>query len=208
MKSLFRGRFLPVTAVVSSLGLVSALSATPAQAALINTAACDGATLTQPFAQFGDTNGYKLVPGGSFESGLSGWTLSRGARVVAGSEPFGATGSVGASSLLLPAGASAQTPYTCVDAAYPSLRFFARNNSLLGAVAVQLVYKAPLLGLVPLPVGAVIFSGQWRPTASMPTLAALPSLLTGGIVPVSVRFTALLGSSQIDDVFVDPRMRG
>jgi hypothetical protein len=41
----------------------------------------------------------------------------------------------------------------------------------------------------------------------MLTLAAVPGLLTGGTSQVALRFTALTGSSQIDDVFVDPRMR-
>ena len=131
MQALFSRRLLPLAAIVSSLGLSGVLSAAPAQAALVSTGACDNATLSQPFASLGDTNQYKLVPGGSFESGTAGWTLSGGAKVVAGSEPYGATGSVGKSSLYLPAGASAQTPYTCVNASYPSLRLFARNNSLL-----------------------------------------------------------------------------
>jgi hypothetical protein len=207
MQALFSRRLLPLAAIVSSLGLSGVLSAAPAQAALVSTGACDNATLSQPFASLGDTNDYKLVPGGSFESGTTGWTLSGGARVVAGSEPYGATGSVGKSSLYLPAGASVQSPYTCVNAAYPSLRLFARNNSLLSTLVVQLVYSNPLLGLVPIPVGVVALSGQWKPSLPMLTASAVPGLLSGGTTQVALRFTALLGSSQIDDVFVDPRMR-
>ena len=196
-----------MAAVVSSLGLTGALNAAPAQASLVTTGACDASPLTQPFAAFGDTNDYKLVPGGSFESGAPGWTLSGGARVVSGSEPYGATGSVGNSSLYLPAGASVQTPFTCVNASYPTLRFFARNNSLLSTVVVELVYSNPVLGLVPIPVGTVVLGGQWKPSLPMTTLSAIPGLLDGGTSQVSLRFTALLGSSQIDDVFIDPRAR-
>ena len=65
-------------------------------------------------------------PGGDFEGSLTGWTLRGGAKKVAGSEPFGATGSVGKYSMYLPAGASVQSPYTCVDSAYPMFRFFAK----------------------------------------------------------------------------------
>ena len=50
-------------------------------AALINTDPCDNATLTQPFLPWGDSNSYKLVPGGDFEGSMSGWTLSGGATV-------------------------------------------------------------------------------------------------------------------------------
>ncbi|MEO6858336.1 MAG: hypothetical protein ABI323_07090, partial [Solirubrobacteraceae bacterium] len=134
-------------------------------------------------------------------------TVSGGAHLRAGSEPYGATGSVGSYSLYLPAGSSVQSPLTCVNASYPSLRLFARNRGLRSTVVVSLVYKAPLLGLLPLPVGPVLLSSQWEPSMPMLTLAAIPSLLTDGTSQVAVRFTALTGSSQIDDVFVDPRMR-
>ena len=40
----------------------------------------------------------------------------------------------------------------------------------------------------------------------MTTLSAVPGALNGGNAMVAVRFTALGGGSQIDDVFVDPRM--
>ncbi len=205
-QGLFTRRVISLAAVISSLGVSGMLSAAPAQAALISTNTCDSSALTTPFAHWGDTNNYKLVPGGSFESGTSGWTLSGGAKVVSGSEPYGATGAVGKSSLYLPAGSSVQTPYTCVNAAYPSLRMFAKNNGLLSTVLVQLVYKG-LLGLVPIPVGAAALSPQWAPTLPMLTLSAVPGLLSGGTTSVAIRLTALTGSSQIDDVFVDPRCR-
>lgn len=198
------------------LGLLGALmlllvSAASASAALVSTAACDNSTLTQPFAAWGDSNSYKLVPGGDFEGSLSGWTLTGGASRVAGSEPFGATGTVGNSSLYLPAGASVQSPYTCVDAAYPTLRFFGRNNGLLSTVAVTIVYKEPLLGPVALPAGIVALNGPWAPSAQMWTLSTeqgiVNALVANGQTPdVAIRFTALTGSSQIDDVFIDPHM--
>ncbi|MDQ6835570.1 MAG: hypothetical protein M3016_05220 [Actinomycetota bacterium] len=186
--------------------ILTALSAAPAQAALVATSPCDNSVLTQPFAQWGDTALYKLVPGGSFEGSLSGWTLTGGARAVAGSEPFNVTGSGGSSSLYLPAGASAQSPFTCVNAAYPMSRFVGRNDGLLSTVVVQVVYKVPLLGQVALPVGTVALSGSWQPTLPMPTASAIPGLLSGGTTQVALRFTALTRTSQIDDVFVDPRM--
>jgi hypothetical protein len=125
---------------------------------------------------------------------------------VAGSEPYGATGSVGKSSVDLPAGASIQSPFTCVDAAYPTFRFFGRNNGLLSTVAVSVVYKLPLLGPVGLPVGVFALGGTWQPSLPMLTASAVTGLLSGGTTNVALRFTALTGNSQIDDVFVDPRM--
>jgi hypothetical protein len=206
LQGLFSRHTRLVGAVISALG-IAVLSGAPARAALITTDACDNATLSQPFSQWNDTNEYKLIPGASFENGASGWTLGHGASIVNGSEPFGATGSVGASSVYLPAGASVTSPFTCVDAAYPTFRFFARNNGLLSTVLVSVVYKLPLLGQVAVPVGPVALSPKWSPSAPMLTASVLTGLLHGGTVPMAVRFTAVTGSSQIDDVFVDPRMR-
>jgi hypothetical protein len=185
---------------------LTAFSAAPAGAALVSTGACNEAALSQPFARWGDTSTYELAPGGDFEGSLSGWTLSGGATRVAGSEPFGATGSVGSYSLALAAGASAQSPYVCVNASYPTFRFFARNSGLLSTVLVQVVYKTAL-GTLALPLGTVALSGQWQPTLPMLTGSVAAGLITGGTAQAALRFTALTGSSQIDDVFVDPRMR-
>jgi len=208
-RRLRRTRRLNVTCAASStlaLLALTVLSATPAQGALISTGACNEAALSQPFLRWGDLNSYELVPGGDFEGSLAGWTLSGGAQRVAGSEPYGATGSVGASSLSLPAGASALSPLTCVNASYPSFRFFARNNGLASTVLVQVVYRTAL-GTVSLPVGAVALAGNWQPTLPMLTGSVVGGLLSGGTAQVSLRFTALTGSSRIDDIFVDPRMR-
>jgi hypothetical protein len=202
-------RRLLLAGLLGGLAL-AVLPTAPAKAALISTDACDNATLTQPFLPWGDSNSYKLVPGGDFETSLAGWTLTGGAAKVPGSDPFGATGSVGRSSLFLPAGASVQSPYTCVDAAYPTFRLFGRNNGLLSTVAVSIVYKEPLVGPVAVPIGAIALSGQWGPSAQMLTLSAVQGLvnglLTGKTPQVALRFTALTGSSEIDDVFVDPHM--
>ena len=162
-----------------------------ASAALIDTSACDGATLTQPFSQFGDDNFYKLAPGGDFEGSLSGWTLSGGAKKLAG-------GSAGAYSVSIPAGGSVTTAPSCVNAAYPSFRFFTKSaNGLLGLVAaakVDLVYHDNLLGLVALPAGVLLPSGQWKPTAPMLTLSAVAGLVSSGEAPLSIRITSLVGS--------------
>jgi hypothetical protein len=203
---LFSRRLLGSGAIVVGL-LTAALFAGSAQADLISTDPCDSAALTQPFAGMGDSSLYKAVPGGDFENGLSGWSVSGGARTVAGSEPFGATGQVGEHSLYLPAGSSVESPFTCVDAAYPSFRFFARNNGLLSTVLVQVVYKEPTGGTLTLPVGPVVLTGHWAPSLPMLTGSVVQGVLSNGTAQVSLRFTALTGASQIDDVFVDPRMR-
>ena len=195
---------LALTGATAALAL-GVLSVAPADAALISTGACNGAALSQPFAAFGDTASYELLPGGDFEGSLAGWSLQGGARVVAGSEPFAATQTLGSHSLLLPPGATVQSPLTCVNAGYPAFRFFARNQGLGSTVVAQVLYDNPLLGLIPLPLGVVALTGDWQPTLQMLTGSLVGGALSGGTAQIALRFTALTGTSQIDDVFVDPR---
>lgn len=189
-----------------ALTLLICLSPAPARAAA-SPGACPGSTLSQPFSRWGDSNSYELLAGGDFEGSLSGWTLGNGAQRTSESEPFGATGTVGAWSLALAPGASVQSPFTCVTASDASFRFFARNEGPSATVLAYVVYKTPL-GNVSVPVGTVTLKSGWQPAPSMPTGAAVAGALSGnGTAQMALRFTALTGSSRIDDVFVDPRMR-
>jgi hypothetical protein len=199
-------RLLGLAAGLASLVLTVG-SAAPAQAALISTGACDSSSLTKPFAAWGDSNPYKLLPGGDFEGSLAGWTLRGGAQRVSGGEPQGISGTAGgAAALSLPPGASVQSPLTCVNSSYPLFRLFARNQGLASTVVAQVLYRNPILGLVPLPLGLVALNGRWQPTLPMLTGSVVGGLLSGGTVQVALRFTALTGTTEIDDVFVDPRM--
>ena len=194
--------------------IACAAFASPASAGIITASAesCDGSTVTQPFSRFGDNANYKLLQGGSFESGTTGWTLSGGATVVAGNESYNVGGSGQSKSLSLPSGSSATTPMTCVGLAEPTLRLFAkRNSALLGLVStlsVQMQVQTSLglsawLPVLPGDVGG----GSWHPTAQMPLLANLLTLSATDRTPVRFKFVPLLGSWQIDDVYVDPMMR-
>jgi hypothetical protein len=180
---------LSTTAAVCAAG-----AAAPVAAQADNS--CPGAGLSQPFAHWGDQSAYELVPGGDFET--SAWTLRHGAQPVAGSEPYAVTGTLGASSLSLPSGASATSPATCVDAGDPTLRFFIGGT---GSVLVQVVSAN-----MPVPVGIATAGGGWAPSPIMLTGSALFGV--GGTAQVSLRFTQLSGSPQIDDVFIDPWNRG
>jgi len=196
--------------LVLALSAAAALVAVPAAgagAAIIETSACDGAALSTPFAPWGDTNAYKLVPGGDAEGSLAGWTLAGRAATVADNQSW----SGGDAALSLPAGSSATTAPTCVNAANPSYRFFARSSGgllgLLPAMTVSLVYKDGLLGLVELPLGVVLPSGKWQPSGKELTLATLGSAIADGSVPLALRFTAVAGTWTVDDVYVDPMAR-
>jgi hypothetical protein len=178
--------------------LSGSVRVTTARASVINLNPCNGAALSQPFAPWIDPASYELAPGGDFED--STWTRSAGAQLVPGSEPYAATGSLGSWSLELPAGSSAQSPTTCVDAAYPSVRFFIAGP---GSVLVSVV-----TGGIAIPAGVAIAGPGWQPTPVMLTSAAMLAALSDGVAQVSLRIQALTGDPQIDDVYVDPWCRG
>ena len=182
------------------LGALTAfvLPVSAASADLINLGACNTSPLSQPFAPWSDSAWYELAPGGDFES--PGWTLDRGAQLANGSEPYAATGTLGTSSLSLPAGSSAQSPVTCVDAAYPTVRFFIQGDGIVAASLVD--------GGLAIPAGVAIASGDWTPTPVMLTTAPLLGLLSGGTAQVSLRLTAIAGDPKVDDGFIDPWNRG
>jgi hypothetical protein len=185
-----RRRFVLLSFACSLVALVCAPAG--AQASFFN--GCGNPSLNQPFSPWLDYSSYELAPGGDFEN--NSWTLSGGAAIVAGSEPFAATGTLGHSSLSLPAGATAVSPSACVSAAYPTLRAFVGGT---GSVAVSVVY-----GGVTIPTGVAISAGQWVPTAPMLTQSAIPGLFGGGTAQVSLELTGLTGTPQVDDVFIDP----
>jgi hypothetical protein len=177
-----------------------------AQADLVSVNACDNSALSQPFTQWADPNSYKLAPGGDFEHGTAGWSLTGGAARARGSESFAVTGTTGSASLSLPDGSTAVSPQTCVNAAYPTFRLFARSDDPGAVVDVSVVYNT-VLGTTTIPVGTVASSSDWQPTLPMLTGSAITGALSGGTASVALRFVARGGTTQIDDVYVDPHSR-
>jgi hypothetical protein len=200
-----------MTTAARPLLALAALAATALMLALPTgagaAASCEARATSQPFAAWGDTKRYYLVPGGDFERPPA-WTLAGGAKVVAGNEPFLVTSAADAHSLLLPAGASARTPSFCVDRDEPTMRFFVRNTgSALATLAVEARISTTVLGKTvrtTLPVGVVLGTAQaWQP--SLPVFFKLSAnQLLGGTTSVDFRFVPVGGAWQIDDVYVDP----
>ena len=185
---------------LSALVLATALAlpASPARADLLDQAACETSELRQPFVAWADPAWYELSPRGDFEQ--PGWTHSGGAERVPGSEPYAATGKVGNWSLTLPAGSSARSPLTCVDARYPTVRFFIAGT---GSVAVSVVY-----GDITIPAGVAVAGAAWRPSPVTVTTSPIVATASGGSARVSVRLTGVSGNPRVDDIFIDPWNRG
>jgi hypothetical protein len=89
----------------------------------------------------------------------------------------------------------------------PTIRLFAKRNSGLLTtmfVEVQLETSLGLSAWLPVLPGD-IGGSRWHPTLAMPLVVNLLPLLPGDQTPVRFRFSPLLlGSWQIDDVYVDP----
>ena len=185
--------------------LVSA--AAPAQAGVLVSSAtsCDNAASSRVFLPWADVANYFLAPGGDFESGASGWTLTGGAAVVDGNEPWNVTGG-GSSSLRIPACGSATSPAVCVGIEHPTIRFFEKSagTSLLSNLRVDVLFEDSAGNVRELTIGRET-RGGWEVTPAYVIVANLLPLLPGEHTPVAFRFTPEgTGSWQIDDVHVDP----
>ena len=173
---------------------------------------CADQPLERPFQRWLDVAPYTLVPGGTFEDGAQGWSLS-GSRVVAGNSPFYAHGAGETQSLSLPPGSTATSPSICVGLLHPTMRFFVRGagGGLLGGLStlqVDVLFEDAGGTTRSLPIGVVPRTGQWAPSLPAPVLANLLPLLPGEMTAVAFRFTARGGASwTIDDIYVDPKRR-
>jgi hypothetical protein len=169
-----------------------------------------GQVESQAFAQFGDSNTYVSVPGGSFESGAVGWWLHGGAAVVSGNESYNVVS--GSHSLSLPAGSSATSPSQCTGIDHPSMRFFVRNTgSSTSRLKVYATY--PLLLGLPYKayLGTVSGSGSWAPSSPVQIGLLNNTLGSLTLAESTISFTFApadsTGKWQIDDAFLDPYCR-
>jgi hypothetical protein len=172
---------------VAAAFVTLAVCAPAAQAA---ESSCSTRAFNPVFAAWGDNALYTLAPGGNFEPGAAGWTLTGAARVDAGGSGF----APGAYSLSIPAGASAMSPAICVEKNYPSWRFAVKSGG--GKVAVEVLYPKRTKDS-----GTIHPSSGWG-------LSPVLRFTTGqfqGVTNIQIRFTAVGQRVQLDDVYIDPR---
>jgi hypothetical protein len=152
------------------------------------------------FRPWNDYAYYMLSPGGSFEAASPGWALADDANVVSGNEPFYLRSQQDRQSLSLPAGSSATSPWMCFSVGNWHLRFVGRGGGLVRVT----VRVRGLLGVVSvLDGGTLLMNSSWRPS---PRVSLLLTNI-GGLLKtnaISLRFTTVIGTAQIDDVYVDP----
>ena len=162
---------------------------------------CEARTFARVFKPWNDRRLYTLAPGGDFETAAEGWSLD-GASVAADSSPFLLGPALGASSLELPAGATALSPAVCVERGYPSFRLVARTvSSDRAIVKVSVVYAD----------GSVKKTGRLKPAADWAVTRKLSlaqgrfRVRRGESALVQLRFAVTAGTARLDDVYVDPR---
>lgn len=149
--------------------------------------ACTDQPLSKPFTRWLDYAWYEPAP--------PEWTFNGGS-VASGGHPWGG----GNESLSIPAGANIVTDEVCITPAHPTLRFFTRSSGI-GTLAVSVI---ALDGALELPVGVVLGLGSsWSPSPIMPIVLNLL-----GDQNVRFRFTSVLGSFRIDDLWIDPYSKG
>jgi hypothetical protein len=190
-----------------TVGLAFAAFAVPSANAglfdpVLNIVAPTCGTTSHPFQQFGDNNSYYSFTNSTFENGTSGWTVSRGASVVADNEPFHVAGG-GSHALLLEPGASVTSPNFCINLLDPAGRGFVKSLAANGDLQIQVIFhglSGNLTGLL----NVATLSGEdyasWQPTARFSSALALPLFTTSA----QIRITAKSGSWEVDDIFVDP----
>ncbi|MEO6497210.1 MAG: hypothetical protein ABIO51_06970 [Solirubrobacteraceae bacterium] len=201
---MFRRPILLSVLFIAALALPPAASAGPLVADAPDCAARDASKVFSPWADLAD---YVLIPGGAAESGR-GWSLSSGASIVPGSEPFAVHSVTDRKALRLAPGASATSATVCVGVENPVLRFFTASDFASGSVQVEVLFETAAGDVDSVVVGGVV-GGGWSPTLPMPVVANLLPLLPGNHTPVRFRFTSTgSGAITLDDVYVDPWMRG
>ena len=206
-------RLRSVVLAASSTAAALTLFAPAAQADLLSVlpGSCGTQHESQPFASWGDYSFYTPVPGGTFEPASPAWALSGGAKVTPGNESFRVSGP-GAFSLSLPAGSSAVSPASCTSIYHPTVRFFLRNT---GSPASQLIVQALYPGLFgtvqTATLGRLAGSPTWQPSPAM-TLLVTNLFATVSLDKTSIAFRFLPadddGAWSIDDVYLDPYIRG
>lgn len=184
--------------LLATLGcsVVAAIAAAPASAAGLPSSSPCADEFSQPFTAWGDSNFYKLVSGGDFESGTEGWDLSDGASLISATTQFG-----GESVLSLDPGASALTPPICIDGSEDWSRMLTRSDGRISAVLVEVVTERGHELLV----GIVRGDSEWD--ASRRFLVP-PFALRGDQTTFQYRFTAIgFRGTELDSVYVDPRAK-
>lgn len=150
----------------------------------------------------GDDHDYSIAPGGDFESGTAGWTLTRGAKIVSGNETLGV--SRGSKSLQMPLGASALSPEFCVDRSHPHFRFaFKVDNAVLTGFLAHVVFRdagGKVTGVELVSSKAISLTpSAWQASPKSPLATIIPLNPASSSATVQLKLTALSPTDLVND---------
>ena len=165
---------------------------------------CSPASSSQVFSQWGDSTYYELVPGGDFAGNDAGWSSPWGVQLVSGSEPWNVSGASTPGSLQIANLARVDSPQACVNVANPAIRFFTRSDDPYAVLVVSSVLQSSSGQQQITPLAVVQTGRSWAPSNPIVLQPTLTPALNGQNVLVGLRFRSLLGSVQLDDVYIDP----
>ena len=207
-----RSRRAGVATIVAFVALAASAATANAGVLVASAPSCEDQALSKTFLPWLDIADYTALPGGDFESGDEGWSMTGGGAVADANSSHYVGGDDDAKSLALASGASATSPAICVGITHPTVRFFAKRRSTvllssLSTLRVDVLFETARGDVASLEIGSVTNNGNWQPTLPMAVVANLLPLLPGEMTPVQFRFTAQGGAWSVDDVWVDPYSR-
>jgi hypothetical protein len=199
---------LLLASACAALAAIALAAPTASAGPLVASADCEEEALSRPFLPWLDLAQYQFAPDGGFEAGGEGWSLD-GATAVSGNESHYLHSASDSASLSMPGASSATSPTVCVGIEHPTIRFVAKRSSGLPAsMAVKVRFEDAVGRVHSAPIGTVVGTSAWQPSAPMPIVANLLPLLPGEYTPVRFRFTTLNGTMRIDDLYIDPHRKG
>ena len=173
---------------------------------LVSSADCGYGDPGQVFLPWADAAEYELAPQGDFST-TTGWTLSKGAVVVPGGDPFSGADQ----SLALSKDGQAATPAMCVDLSSPTIRFFTRDVGGNGKanLKVDVLYEDFDGHIQHLTVAKLRAGSDWQPSAVVPFyMNMLAAASPSGVTAVAFQFKAeglqKDESLSISSLYVDP----
>ena len=179
-------------------------------------AACGDKPFSPVFSPWDDLASYTLAPNGDFEAGLTGWTVTGSAKLVADNPRKIAEQTGDATALELAPGSSATSPPICVGSGYPTSRMFGntikRTAETGSSLQVEVLYTdATRGGQATKKLGSTPDELGWDATRKMSLAQGQLNIKpdSTGSTYIRYRFKPLYKATwRIDDLYIDPRLKG
>lgn len=207
--------FLTIASAVVALGAAAA----PASAATI-AATVAGAVTTpavtptaemnvdckeplsfKPFTRWGDDADYAFAPGGSFETGAPGWSLTN-ASIVGTNESLGIF--AGNKSLFIKDRGRVVSPWFCITPDHPTFRYVTYGGEVEMEIDYQVIGERDIDDKL---VGETNGGRTWGPSSIHPLATKIPAATLAKGIVARVVFEAE-DDVYVDNLLIDPYRRG